>query len=102
MNWWNLIWIIPMGLLYFMFLMVLFWQRWMWRKARLINANLYGNIVSDCVLCPVCKGYIYVNDWLEHLDDGHTDQVHFIKPIEQEFAEARARLAAPAYPDNSK
>lgn len=92
MSWFNLIWMIPTGVIWSMFLMVFLWQHYLWRKVRRINAKLYGEIVNDCILCPVCEGFIYVNCWQEHLDDGHTNQVHYIEPIEQEFAEARKNL----------
>lgn len=94
MGWLNLIWIIPIALFYGMILMIKLWQSSNYRKVRKIMAQLYGEIVNDCVLCPVCEGYVYIGAWEEHTTKwpGKHYRGHYIEPIADEFKKASEKL----------
>lgn len=101
----HLIWIIPVALFYLMGLLMFIDNRSKQARVRKIHTELYGegsdekyhpylgNVINSCVLCPTCKGFVYVGVWDEHLgkNGGHA-HLHYIEPIEEMFEKARKRL----------
>lgn len=92
MAWLNLIWIVPVMVWFFIMVLIHVWKYGQYKKVRKINTQLYGDIASECILCPVCRGFVYVGVWDRHMNNGHYIAGYHIERIEQEFKKAAGNL----------
>lgn len=88
----NLIWVVPISIIYVLYFIIFLWDQIKYWKVRKISKDLYGSIINICILCPKCRGFVYGNDWKEHLEYNHSDYPHFVRPIDEDFKDAIEKL----------